>query len=333
MTELTVTAEISLEDAIASLRLADLTGDGRANIVLTTMSGSLVVYDYDGDARITRVAESGDLPPVAAMDYGDVLGTGENELVIGCIDNLLRIVKIVDGAMEIKGTTPLGTLPTAICVVNVVDDSSAEVVVATEDRALRCYGWFDVALDKLAHKVVDRPVFSIHKLQAEGVPYSRIIFGDDSEHIYLYQYADDRLHERARAKVRGEVQHVATGNLTESRTNDIIVCSDANILSLWRVEHSELERVDSVRAPSSITSICVGAFMEAEESQEQIVTSHANSAIALLTLTANRLVEVASTKTAEKSLESLVASGDLRGDGTVNIVQAVGKRLLILDLK
>ncbi len=331
MTQLQVVAEDSLTDVVASVGLADLTNDGKDNIVVATMNGEVILLACESGPELVEVARVSEFPPVSAMDTGDVIGSGSNQIVVGCQDNALRILGYKDGAITTHGELPLGTLPTAVCVVNVSGSPAAEVIVATDDHALRCYSWFDIALDKLAHKVVDRPVFSMQALYADSIPYGRVVFGDDSEHVYVFQYADDRLHEVARAKVKGEVQHVATGRLSGGHTDDVLVVSDGRNLSYWRFRHSELERLDSVRAPSAITSLAVGPFVAGSGPEMQILASHDNSLLALLASVSNRIVELTSIKTAKKSVESLVATGDITGTGVTHIVQAVGRNIYLLE--
>ncbi|MGY5853639.1 MAG: hypothetical protein RTU92_08755 [Candidatus Thorarchaeota archaeon] len=332
MAQMNLSSQFSFKDVITSLELADITGDGRDDILVSLMDGNLAVLEHDGNSGLSEVCRIGGLPPTVALDHGNVLGDTGYDFVVGGIDNTLRIVSYMDGKLDVKASTPLGIPPTAVCVVNVVDDDTAEIIVATNDKALRCYGWFDVALDKLAHKVVEKPIFSIQALMSQGLPYSRFVFGDDSGYVYVYQYADDRLHEVAKAKAKGGIQHVTTGYISNRRMNDIATVSDGRTLSLFTYNHPELVRIDSIQAPSPITSLRIDQFMDTDDSMGQVLASHSNSNISIIGYEGNRLIEITSLKANKKSVESLIAQGDFTGDSRTDIVQAVGKKLNLITL-
>jgi hypothetical protein len=334
MTTLDVVSKIAFKEAITSVELVDLGGKGKSDVVVSTLNGDLRIYEFNrGDTNplIERcVLEN--LPPLAAIGIGDVTGDGVTDFVIGGLDNTIRVVVLLDGKLSVKASTALGSLPTSISVLNVVDDESAEVIVATSDGSMRCYGWYDIALDKLAHKVLERPVFSIQPLHTKGMPYSRFIFGDDSGHFYIYQYADDRLHERTKISVGGDVGLVASGDITEDENSEVMTVSDGKTLTLFGLVKGEMERIDSIKAPNPVNTIRMGCFWDLETAGGQIVVSHANSNIALLTLVRRRLTVTASLRTSKKSTESILAVGDIDGDKKYEIVQAVGNNLYIIDI-
>ena len=332
MTNLEVISKLSFKEVITSVELIDLSGDGKANPVVTTLGGDLIAYDIEGDAnpQATEIGRVSGLPPLAAIGVGDVIGNGKPDFVIGGLDNILRVLVHMDGELSVKATTPLGSLPTAVVVLNVLSDDRSEVVVATTDGNLRCYGWYDVALDKLAHKVLDRPIFSIQPLHSKGFPYSRVVFGDDSGHLFVYQYADDRLHERAKISAGGEVGLVATGDMTKDGNSEIITVSDGRNLNLFGIVKGALEKHDSVKAPKPVTSIKIGNFWD--NGNGQIVSSHSNSTITVLGFVGRRIVEDTSLKTSRKSTESHLAIGDIDGDSSPELVQAVGTDLYLIDV-
>ena len=332
MTKLEVISKVSFKEVITSVELVDLSGDGKANPVVSTLNGDVIIYDIEGGANpeaieIGRVSE---LPPLAAMGIGDVIGNGKPDFVVGGLDNILRVLVYMDNEMSVKATTPLGSLPTAVVVLNVLSDDRSEVVAATTDGNLRCYGWYDIALDKLAHKVLERPIFSIQPLQSKGLPYSRFVFGDDSGHLYVYQYADDRLHERAKISVGGEVGLVATGDMTKDGNSEIITVSNGRNLSLYGVVKGTLEKHDTVKAPKAVTSIKIGNFWD--NGNGQIISSHTNSTVTVLGFVGRRIIEDTSLKTSRKSTDSHLAIGDIDGDSTPELVQAVGPDLYLIDV-
>ncbi|MBN2229503.1 MAG: hypothetical protein JW779_07885 [Candidatus Thorarchaeota archaeon] len=334
MTKLDIAAKVAFKEAITSVELVDLQRDGTTNIITTTLNGDVRVYDFNRDDKkpLKERCNIGGLPPLAAIGIGDVTGDGIPDFVMGGLDNILRVFVYMDDSISVKASTPLGSLTTAIAVLNVLDDESSEVVVSTSDGSMRCYGWYDVALDKLAHKVLERPVLSIRPLMTKGMPYSRFVFGDDSGYFYIYQYADDRLHERAKISVGGEVGLVATGDITNDENYETLTVSDGRTLSLFGFVKGTMEKLDSIRAPSPVSSIRMGKFWDLDHQQGQMVVSHANSTIAILSLIGNRINEETTLKTTKKSTESIVAAGDIDGDNRYEIVQAVGSNLHIIDV-
>ena len=332
MTKIEIISKVSFKEVITSVELVDLSGDGKANPVISTLAGDVIVYDVEGGAnpQATEIGRVTGLPPLAAMGIGDVIGNGKPDFVIGGLDNILRVLVHMDGELSVKATTPLGSIPTAIVVVNVLSDDRSEVVVSTTDGNLRAYGWYDVALDKLAHKVLDRPVFSIQPLNSQGLPYSRFVFGDDSGHLFVYQYADDRLHERAKIKVGGEVSLVASGDMTRDGNSEVMTVTEDRNLSLFGIVKGALEKHDSVRAPKPVTSIKIGSFWD--NGDGQIITSHSNSTITVLGFEGRRIIEDTSLRTSRKSTESHLAIGDIDGDSRPELVQAVGTDLYLIDV-
>lgn len=333
MSEMNMITKVTFKEVITSVETADLTGKGKTSLIITTLNGDVRVYDFHRDEKdplIERCSIDG-LPPLAAIGVGDVTGDGVLDFVMAGLDNVMRVLVYMDDSISVKATTSLGSLPTAIAVLNVLDDERAEVIVSTNDGSLRCYGWYDVALDKLAHKVLERPVFSLQPLKTIGMPYSRFVFGDDSGYLYVYQYADDRLHERAKISIGGEVSLVATGDITGDENSEILTVSNGRGLNLHGFVKGSLEKIDSIKAPNSVSAIRMGQFWKLNPARGQIIISHANSSLALLSVTGRRLIEEAVVKTEKKSTESLISIGDIDGDSRNEIVQAVGNNLHILD--
>ena len=335
MPSLDIISKTTFKEVITSVELVDLNGNGNANIILTTLNGDVRVYDFNKEEKkpLNEVCRIGNLPPLAAIGVGDVTGDGVPDFVMGGLDNTMRVLVYLDDSISVKASSPLGSLPTAVAVLNVLDDESAEVIVSTNDGSLRCYGWYDVALDKLAHQVLDRPVFSIWPLMTRGMPYSRFVFGDDSGYFFIYQYADDRLHERSKISVGGEIGLISTGDVTEDHNSEVMTVSNNRTLSLFGLVKGSMEKIDSIRAPNPVTAIRMGRFWDLDPARGQIIVSHANSSIGLLSVVGRQLTEEAVIKTSKKSTESSISVGDVDGDSRDEIVQAVGNNLYIIDFK
>ena len=307
MPEFNVVSKVNFKEVITSVETVKLGEEDKASVVISTLNGDVRVYDFHRGEKnpLTERCRIGDLPPLAATGIGDVTGDGLIDFVMAGLDNVMRVLVYMNGEINVKATTPLGSLPTAITVLNVLDDDSEEVIVSTNDGSLRCYGWYDVALDKLAHKVLERPIFSLQPLKSVGMPYSRFVFGDDSGYLYVYQYADDRLHERAKISVGGEIGLVATGDITGDRNSEILAVSNGKTLNLYGIVKGALEKIDSIKAPNSVSAVRMGQFWDMNPNRGQIIVSHANSSIALLTVVGRRIVEETVTKTEKKSTEAI----------------------------
>ncbi|MBD3407865.1 MAG: hypothetical protein GF411_17225 [Candidatus Lokiarchaeota archaeon] len=334
MIDLVKTSEVMFREAITSIELTDLTRDGKQELVITTMNGDLRVFHLGSGTQeeVSEVCKTGGLPPVAAVGFGDILDNEIDELVVGTLDNMLQVIVFDGKELSSKASTPLGTLPTAICVTNVMGEKGAEVIVSTNDKALRCYGWFYSCLDKLAHKVVERPTFSMAPLRSKGLPYSRFVFGDEVGYLYVYQYADDRLHEIAKRKVGGEIMRVATGNINADRNYEIATVSDGNILTLFGIGKNELEAIAKYKTNSPITSLRF-SHLYGEPEDTQLVLSLGDSTIHVLELNESGFTAKGKIRTMKKSIESMIAVGDINGDGNREIVQAVGNNLSIIRPK
>ncbi len=326
-----VISDFIFKEAITSLEVATIDDSDRCDLVLSTIEGDVRILKLESGKKmkLTQVVKASGLPPIVTLAIGSVLGGNIPDLVVGGLDNTIRVISLSDGSLAVKDTTQLGTLPTAVCVTNVVGDEASEIVVATNDRALRCYGWFDACLDKLAHKVVDRPVFSMQPLRSKDLPYSRLVFGDDSGHLYVYQYADDRLHEISRMGLGGDVHLVATGSVTGGRNDNIITVSDGINLNLLAIGQNGLEVRATMKASSPITSVRIGR-LHRDSKQAHIMVGLGDSTVMLLSYDGHQLTQEASIKTKKKSVESLAAFGDVNGDGEAEIVQAVGNTISLI---
>ena len=102
-------------------------------------------------------------------------------------------------------------------------------------------------------------------------------------------------------------------------------------LTLYGLVKGSMERIDSIRAPKSVNAIRMGRFWNLNPARGQILVSHANSNITLLSVVGRRLTEEAVLKTTKKSTESSISVGDVDGNSRDEIVQAVGSNLYIID--
>lgn len=326
-----VIAEFSLKEAITSLDVAAFGGRERCNLVVSTIDGDVRIMRIETvrKPRLVQVSKVTGLPPVVVLTTGNVTDIGSTDLVVGGLDNAVRVISPVERNLVVRDTVQLGNLPTALCVTNVVGNEAAEVIVATNDGALRCYGWFDACLDKMAHKVVDRPTFSMQPLRNKGMPYSGLVFGDDSGSLYVYHYADDRLQELGKVAVGGDVHLLATGNITGDKNDDVLVVSEGRSLSLLVMGRSTLEARSVLKLPSQASSIHVG-HLQKDSPLEHILVGLRDSTVLMLSYDGEKLVQDASLKTGTKPVDSLLALGDLNGDGKAEIVQAVGNILSLV---
>ncbi|TFG15559.1 hypothetical protein EU537_00635 [Candidatus Thorarchaeota archaeon] len=335
MPELSIKSDFSFKEPITGIELYDLTGDGRDNLILCTVEGNLRVYDFiDGEPiKLEEIARSDELAPIAAFDMGDTDGDGTPNIVVGGLDNKLRVLRFDEDSLIVEDCTPLGSLPTSLIVTNVMADDKKEVIVSTNDKALRCYGWFGGCLDKLAHKVVERPVFSMEALNSKGISYSRFAFGDDTGHVYIYQYQDDRLHEISKIQIKGEVTLVSTGNITGGRVDEIMGISNERDISLISAATKPLSVLARIHAPGKITSLRAGTFYHDGRSAGQMLVSQGDSKISILSYEGVQIYEDVTIQTAKKAVESKIAHGDTDGNGQTDIVQSVGNSIYLLTVE
>ena len=64
-----------IKEVVTNLEIVDMTGNGRDNIVVGSISGSLRVFEFqDGDKPPKEIAALADLIPVSTLGVGDVTG-------------------------------------------------------------------------------------------------------------------------------------------------------------------------------------------------------------------------------------------------------------------
>lgn len=334
MMKLNVDMAIPLKEAVTSIDAFDIDGDGADEIILTTIGGDIRVLAQDDNSEtgVREITRLEGLPPVALAGRGCVLEAGKTDFILAGLDNSLYVISYREGRLSPEGAFPLGILPTALCVTNVMGDGRDEVIVATNDKALRCYGWYDEGLDKLAHKVVDYPVFSIYPFKSKSVPYSRFVLGDESKNLYVYQYADDRLHEASKISTKGAITLVTCGIVTAGRVDEVLGISDGVYMTLYNSDQGSLHVIDNLRAPGRITSARIGRVTDKSQSPGQIVLSQGNSNIGVISLDGKRLNPTANLRTCNKTAESHIALGCPQGDNLDRILQAVGPTIYVVSV-
>ncbi len=334
MVRLSIESVISFKEAITALEILSASPKRRDYVVFTTVNGDVRVLSIDPSSPdgMNEIAHLDGLPPACLLSVGHIAGIESQDIVYGALDNTLRLITLSKDELVLKTTCPLGSLPTAVCVANLLDDPKDEVVVATNDKSLRCYGWFDNDLDKLAHKMLEHPISSIRPVGAEGSTYSRVVFGDESGHLFIYQYADDRFHERLRLDIKGAVTVVERGRVTGGKVDDILAVTDEKNINLLGLGRTDIKLYDSLRASSQITGMRVGRIYDTDSPQPQILVCHSNSNIGVMNVDGRRLVPVTSIKTEKRAGGALAVLGDVYGDGTMHIVQAVGSALYLVSV-
>ncbi len=335
MVRLSIESMTSFKEAVTSLDVLRGTAPHKRNyVVITTVNGDTRVLSVDtsspdGVSEITRLSG---LPPACLIVTGHVVSTDSQDIVYGALDNTLRVISLSKDILHQRATCPLGSLPTAVCVTNVVGDSRDEVFVATNDKALRCYGWFEKDLDKLAHRMLEQPIFSIRPVWTDGSPYSRVAFGDETGHLFIYQYADDRLHEVMRTDTKGPVTIVETGRLTGGRSDEILAVTNGRDISLLGISRTDIQTYDKLRASSQISGIRIGRLYPTDSPRPQILVYHTNSNIGLMCVDGRRLVPVTNIKTEKRAGGAMAVLGDVYGDGSLRIIQAVGTSLYVISV-
>ena len=91
--KLNVVSEHSFKEGITSLELADLTKDGKAELVLATMEGDLRILRIG--AELEEIAKVSCNAPVATLGLGDLVGDDLPELVVGSMDNKLSVPSVI----------------------------------------------------------------------------------------------------------------------------------------------------------------------------------------------------------------------------------------------
>lgn len=323
---------VVLKEAITSIVVGDFERNNNDEIAIMTAGGNLRVLRLDSKSRETlEIASMGGFS-ATSMCAGNVTGTEGIDFVMAERGGTLRIVSLHNGALDEVGVYPLGTEPTALAVLDVLGTDRAGVVVATNDCAIRCYGWLGDCLDKMAHKSVDYPIISIGEYRARGIPYSRLVIGDNNKGLYLYQYADDRLHEIARAAARGAVTSVTGGNITGGRLDEIVCISDEINITVFTAENNAIKAIDNLKATSKITSAKTGNVVGSGTSNDQIIVAHENSNVTIMSLEGRRLVPTTSLRTGSAGLRPLLAIGRPREHGSL-IYHAVDRTVNILSVE
>ena len=74
MPSLDIISKTTFKEVITSVELVDLNGNGKSNIILTTLNGDVRVYEFHREEKkpLTETCKIGDLPPLAAIGVGDV---------------------------------------------------------------------------------------------------------------------------------------------------------------------------------------------------------------------------------------------------------------------
>ena len=106
MPSLDIISKTTFKEVITSVELVDLNGNGKSNVIITTLNGDVRVYDFHREEKkpLTKVCSIGDLPPLAAIGVGDVTGDGIPDFVMGGLDNTMRVLVYMDDTISVKAS-------------------------------------------------------------------------------------------------------------------------------------------------------------------------------------------------------------------------------------
>jgi len=183
---------------------------------------------------------------VFSVNATDIDMDDNEEAIITYISGDIKVfMKDKANLMEISSIS-LGCTPTAICLANVSNDKTNELIVSTQDGALRAYGWFSGYLDKLAHKVLDKPIDIMKPIKSYTQRYSRILTSQENI-IKAYVYADDRLHEIYSISLDDAIKEMEIGDLDHDRTTEVIILDTKNNLKIYKQIQKGLDLVSTLK--------------------------------------------------------------------------------------
>ncbi len=182
---------------------------------------------------------------VFAVNAADIDLDNNEEAIITYISGEIKVfMKDKSNLLEISSIS-LGCTPTAICLANVSDDKTNELIVSTQDGALRAYGWFSGYLDKLAHKVLEKPIDTMIPIRTINQRYSRILTAYDNI-IRAYVYADDRLHEIFNLELDYKIKYMRTADTNQDNIKEVIILDDKNNLHIYKQIQRGLNQINTI---------------------------------------------------------------------------------------
>ncbi len=137
--QLEVLGEYAVDKFVTTVRVTDVTGDEKNEIIVGGSDSTLRILNMDTQNKITQFAmhRLEDMP--LAIGTCDVIGDEIDEIVTGNRDNTLRIFKVRDHSLEQIEVLELPSPVVSLASGDILGDRKMELAVVTRDGSIRIY--------------------------------------------------------------------------------------------------------------------------------------------------------------------------------------------------
>jgi small GTP-binding protein len=137
--QLEVLSEYAVDKFVTTVRVTDVTGDEKNEIIVGGSDSTLRILDMDTQNNVIQIAmhHLDDMP--LAIGTCDVIGDEIDEIVTGNRDNTLRIFKVRDHSLEQIEVLELPSSVVSLASGDILGDRKMELAVVTRDGSIRIY--------------------------------------------------------------------------------------------------------------------------------------------------------------------------------------------------
>jgi len=189
-----VLGEYAVDKFVTTVRVTDVTGDEKNEIIVGGSDSTLRILDMDTQNTITQFAmhRLDDMP--LAIGTCDVIGDEIDEIVTGNRDNTLRIFKVRDHSLEQIEVLELPSPVVSLSSGDILGDRKMELAVVTRDGSIRIYRNEESRFD-LFSKLDNVNALSVRVEEINADHMDEIVVASTDHKIHFYSlYMADLVH-------------------------------------------------------------------------------------------------------------------------------------------
>ena len=189
-----VLGEYAVDKFVTTVRVTDVTGDEKNEIIVGGSDSTLRILDMDTQNTITQFAmhRLDDMP--LAIGTCDVIGDEIDEIVTGNRDNTLRIFKVRNHSLEQIEVLELPSPVVSLSSGDILGDRKMELAVVTRDGSIRIYRNEESRFD-LFSKLDNVNALSVRVEEINADHMDEIVVASTDHKIHFYSlYMADLVH-------------------------------------------------------------------------------------------------------------------------------------------
>ncbi|MEM2143340.1 MAG: GTP-binding protein [Candidatus Thorarchaeota archaeon] len=260
-------AQLDVPGSVLTIRIADVNGDGRNEIVVGRslgvgespgVSGTLQIYRFVNSGHLELLAEHPIDRFVTSVYVVDVTGDGRDEIVAGGSDSTLRVLSVSSDNMITELVNyQLDDMPLSIGICDADGDEVDELVVGNRDKTVRVFKIHDRAIEQIEMLKLPSPVISIASGDILGD--RKMELGVVTHDGSIRVYRNEENHLELFSTLEGvKALSIRISELNADHMDEIVVATSDYKIVYYNLYMGELREIARVEVGSKILSIAIG---------------------------------------------------------------------------